>query len=123
MEEGEAAEELPWRRKAPPLPSSVTWPSWPRVHGARRPRLAGPIRPPAAPPVLHRKESFLHPEHELYKKLVRLTKQEEKAGLLEETATIGMRDGWSARLTENSYGLRGHRLVKANMNGLRSREP
>jgi DNA phosphorothioation-associated putative methyltransferase len=65
------------------------------------------------PPILHRKESFLHPEYELYEKFARLTKQEERAGLLEETATIGTMDGWTARLGENGYALRRHRLVKA----------
>src|SRR6266446_2312485 len=32
------------------------------------------------PPVLHRKESFLLPEHELHAKFARLTAQEEKHG-------------------------------------------
>jgi DNA phosphorothioation-associated putative methyltransferase len=64
------------------------------------------------PPVLHRKETFLHSEHELYEKFARFTLQEEKAGLLDETATIGTRDGWETRLTTKGYTLRGHRLVR-----------
>jgi hypothetical protein len=73
------------------------------------------LMPPSRgnPPILHRKESFLHAEHELHRKFARLTKQEEKAGLFEETATIGTREGWHARLAEKGYALRGHRLVKA----------
>lgn len=65
------------------------------------------------PPILHRKESFLHPEHLMFAKFAKLTKQEEKAGLLEDTATIGTRDGWNARLAEKGYRLRGHRLERA----------
>jgi DNA phosphorothioation-associated putative methyltransferase len=65
------------------------------------------------PPILHRKETFLHPEHELCEKFAKLTAKEEAAGLLEETATIGTRDGWNARLAEKGLILRGHQLVKA----------
>jgi DNA phosphorothioation-associated putative methyltransferase len=65
------------------------------------------------PPILHRKETFLHADHELYERFARLTKQEEKAGLLEDTTTIGTRQGWQARLEAKGYALRGHRLMKA----------
>ena len=67
------------------------------------------------PPVLHRKETFLHAEHELYEKFARLSRG--KAGLLEATATIGTQEGWATRLTEKGYAIRGHRLVKAKVNG------
>jgi hypothetical protein len=43
----------------------------------------------ANPPVLHRKETFLPPDHPLYDKFRRLTQQEERHGLLADTATIG----------------------------------
>ena len=56
------------------------------------------------PPVLHRKESFLPEDHPLHGKFARLTQQEEKAGLLEDTATIGTRDGWAIRLREKGLG-------------------
>lgn len=64
------------------------------------------------PPVLHRKESFLQENHPLREKFARLTAQEEKAGLLDDTATIGTRDGWATRLAEKGFKLSGHRLVK-----------
>jgi DNA phosphorothioation-associated putative methyltransferase len=67
------------------------------------------------PPILHRKETFLHPDHPDREKFARLTAQEEKAGLLDETATIGTWDGWNARLAEKGYALRGHRLVRARV--------
>jgi len=64
------------------------------------------------PPVLHRKETFLAPDHPLHTKFAKLTQQEEKHGLLNETATIGTRAGWQTRLTETGYRLAGHRLVR-----------
>ena len=63
------------------------------------------------PPILHRKETFLHPQHPFYEKFARLSRQEEKHGLLEETASIGTRHGWMNRLQERGFILRGHRLV------------
>jgi DNA phosphorothioation-associated putative methyltransferase len=64
------------------------------------------------PPVLHRKETFLHPEHPLYAKFARLTRQEERYGLLADTATIGTQAGWQQRLRTAGFALRGHRLVR-----------
>jgi hypothetical protein len=52
----------------------------------------------ANPPVLHRKETFLPPDHPLHARFARLTRQEEEHGLLTDTATIGTRAGWQARL-------------------------
>ena len=66
----------------------------------------------ANPPVLHRKEAFLLPDDPRWGKFERLTGQEERAGLLDETATIGTRAGWADRLRERGYALRGHRLVR-----------
>ncbi len=64
------------------------------------------------PPILHRKESFLAPEYPLHAKFAKLTQQEEKHGLLDDTANIGTRDGWQARLNAAGLSLRGHRLVR-----------
>jgi DNA phosphorothioation-associated putative methyltransferase len=69
------------------------------------------------PPVLHRKETFLAPEHPLRARFARLTEQEERHGLLADTATIGTRNGWQARLKEAGFSLRGHRLVKRAEDG------
>ena len=52
----------------------------------------------ANPPVLHRKETFLTADHPLHARFARLTAQEEKHGLLDDSATIGTREGWQARL-------------------------
>jgi hypothetical protein len=64
------------------------------------------------PPVLHRKETFLHPDHPFREKFSRLTQQEEGRGLLTETASIGTRNGWEARLRQAGLTLKGHRVVK-----------
>jgi DNA phosphorothioation-associated putative methyltransferase len=64
------------------------------------------------PPVLHRKEAFLHPGHPLHAKFARLTRQEEHHGLLTDPAAIGTRAGWEARLREAGWALSGHRLVR-----------
>jgi len=64
------------------------------------------------PPILHRKETFLPPGHALAARFARLTRQEEKHGLLDETATIGTREGWQQRLAERGFTVRGHRLVR-----------
>jgi DNA phosphorothioation-associated putative methyltransferase len=67
----------------------------------------------ANPPILHRKETFLPPDQPLRSKFERLTRQEERAGLLDETATIGTRSGWAERLRSMGYFLREHRLVRS----------
>jgi DNA phosphorothioation-associated putative methyltransferase len=69
------------------------------------------------PPVLHRKETFLHAEHPLHARFARLTRQEERHGLLEDAATIGTRAGWERRLREAGFRLHGHRLVRATAKG------
>lgn len=71
------------------------------------------------PPVLHRKETFLAPDHPLREKFAKLTEQEEKNGLLKDTAGIGTRHGWERRLTEQGFMLRGHKLVKRSAGGAR----
>jgi DNA phosphorothioation-associated putative methyltransferase len=64
------------------------------------------------PPILHRKETFLHPSQPLHAKFARLTQQEEKAGLLDAPSRIGTRTAWLARLQAHGLTLRGHRLIK-----------
>jgi DNA phosphorothioation-associated putative methyltransferase len=64
------------------------------------------------PPILHRKEVFLDPSHPLHGRFARLTAQEERFGLLEDTTKIGTRNGWEERLRESSLQIRGHRLVR-----------
>jgi hypothetical protein len=63
------------------------------------------------PPILHRKETFVAPDHPLRPKFARLTAAEEAKGLLDESHRIGTRNQWELALAEKGLSLRGHRLV------------
>jgi len=64
------------------------------------------------PPILHRKETFLHSTHPKRTLFARLTKEEEAAGLLKDTARIGFKLNWQQRLAKVGRKLRGHRLIQ-----------
>lgn len=65
------------------------------------------------PPILHRKETFVAPDHPGFAKFKRLTEQEERFGLYDEDVrVIGNRDGWNQRLESMGVELRGHRVVR-----------
>ena len=64
------------------------------------------------PPILHRKETFITPDHPLHAKFSRLTSQEESKGLFEDTTRIGTRDGWIQQLRDKQVRLRGHRVIR-----------
>lgn len=66
------------------------------------------------PPVLHRKEEFVAPDHPLREKFARLTAQEERYGLYAAPEKIGTRNGWEQVLQEQGVALRGHRVVSKN---------
>ena len=72
------------------------------------------------PPILHRKEAFLAPDHPLHAKFTRLTRQEESKGLYDDTAHIGTQRGWEELLSEKGLTLRGHRLIRDHSAGQRS---
>lgn len=63
------------------------------------------------PPILHRKETFLPATDPRHAKFARLTREEEKAGLLDETSRIGFRLNWNRLLTDRGLRVKGHRLV------------
>jgi DNA phosphorothioation-associated putative methyltransferase len=67
----------------------------------------------ANPFILHRKESFVAETYPLREKFERLTQQEERHGLYEETTRIGTREGWEQVLAERGVRLRGHRVMKS----------
>ena len=54
-------------------------------------------------PILHRKETFLHKTDFRYDLFADLTKAEVDAGLLEDSAGIGYREQWEARVAERGY--------------------
>lgn len=64
------------------------------------------------PPILHRKETFVGAEHPRRETFARLTRQEEKWGLLDDVRRIGTRAGWEAALERVGVELRGHRVVR-----------
>ena len=66
----------------------------------------------ANPPILHRKETFLHSAHPKADFFSALTRAEEEAGLLAETARIGFRLNWERLLTSRGWRLQGHRLLQ-----------
>ncbi|MET7402373.1 DNA phosphorothioation-associated putative methyltransferase [Dactylosporangium sp. NPDC005572] len=70
------------------------------------------FRDSANPPVLHRKETFVPVDYPAREKFARLTRQEERAGLLDVTSTIGTRNGWQRRLDDLGYQISGHRISR-----------
>ena len=67
--------------------------------------------PDGNPPILHRKETMVAPDHPLHARFARLTEQEERHGLLADPSGIGTRAAWETRLGDAGFALRGHRLV------------
>lgn len=67
------------------------------------------------PPILHRKEEFIPTAHPSHQKFAKLTRQEEKWGLYEDTATIGTREGWERVLEERGIRFSGHRLLRKSL--------
>jgi len=65
----------------------------------------------ANPPILHRKETFLPPDHPARERFAALTKTEEEAGLLTDTSRIGFRLNWDQLLSRRGFSFKGHRLV------------
>lgn len=66
------------------------------------------------PPILHRKETFVRSDHPRRSTFVRLTTQEERAGLYAEPATIGTRNRWMDLIDSKGLCFRGHRLVRGH---------
>jgi DNA phosphorothioation-associated putative methyltransferase len=63
------------------------------------------------PPILHRKELLLPPDHPLAPKFRALTAAAEEHGLFADSHKIGTRDGWNKRIVEAGLVLRGHSLL------------
>lgn len=64
------------------------------------------------PPVLHRKETFVTPDYPGYEGFVRLTQQEERFGLLDNTRHIGTLAGWEQFLKDVGVEIRGDRVIR-----------
>jgi hypothetical protein len=66
------------------------------------------------PPILHRKETFLPPNHPRHPEFAALTRAEEAAGLYERTATIGFKLNWEQLLAAKELRIVGHTLEADN---------
>lgn len=64
------------------------------------------------PPILHRKEELVAADFPGREKFSRLTRQEERLGLLGDQSTIGTIEGWEERLAEHGLLVHGHRIVR-----------
>lgn len=63
------------------------------------------------PPILHRKETFVPTDYPARSKFERLTRQEERLRLLDESpTTIGTRQGWETLLARRGLVVKGHRV-------------
>lgn len=62
------------------------------------------------PPILHRKELFVAPDHPLARTFSELTQAELAAGMLDQAHTVGYRRQWEARLTAAGLAVQGHQL-------------
>jgi DNA phosphorothioation-associated putative methyltransferase len=69
------------------------------------------------PPILHRKELFIAPDHPRLMTFQRLSEQEAKHGLLDDAQFIGTRRVWLERLERAGWTLKGHRLLKLRESG------
>ena len=64
------------------------------------------------PPILHRKETLVAEDYPGRARFEKLTRQEERWGLLDDGATIGRLAGWHTVLAEKGVELRGHRVSR-----------
>ena len=109
------------------LKPKVSYLAYPKFDTDPHPSLASaivvPLRAPKVwyrdysasdnPPILHRKETFVADDDPRRIKFERLTKQECRYGLLDDTQHIGTRRGWDEILQRSGFRLKGHRLVKS----------
>lgn len=63
------------------------------------------------PPILHRKELLLPPDHPDRPRFAALTTQAESLGLFVESRSIGFREAWAARIAAAGYRIDGHELL------------
>ncbi len=75
------------------------------------------------PPILHRKETLLAPEHPDRPRFAELTQQEEEAGLFDDPRTIGFKKNWESLLREKGLRYEGHTLVAAEADDADSSMP
>ncbi len=65
------------------------------------------------PLILHQKDALVAPDYPSYNKFVRLTKKEQKSGLLDNKDAIRRLHGWRRCLREHEVKIEGHKLSSA----------
>jgi DNA phosphorothioation-associated putative methyltransferase len=63
------------------------------------------------PPILHRKELLLAPDHPRIEEYAALTQAGEAIGLFDDTRRIGFREYWGQLIEERGYALEGNQFV------------
>ena len=63
------------------------------------------------PPILHRKETFLTPDHPNFQTFATLTRQQEALGLLSNSRSIGTRKAWDTKLNAHRVIIQDHQLI------------
>ena len=66
------------------------------------------------PPILHRKETFLEPNHPSVPLFMEITKEGEEAGLYQKARTIGFKKSWERLIATKGLALVEGRLQKKN---------
>ena len=65
------------------------------------------------PPILHRKEVMLSPEHPSYEDFSSITREGEQAGLYENSKIIGFKQTWETLIRDRGYELVDGRLFRS----------
>jgi DNA phosphorothioation-associated putative methyltransferase len=63
------------------------------------------------PPILHRKELLVSPDHPEYERFAALTRVAESLGLFDDPIRIGFRSSWLELIRSKGYQLRDHELL------------
>ena len=69
------------------------------------------------PPILHRKETFLKPDHPATKEFQEITREGEEAGLYDNTRSIGFKQSWERLISRKGYILDDNGRLKPKCNG------
>ena len=64
------------------------------------------------PPILHRKETMVLPDHPQYEEFKQITEEGEQAGLYENSRHIGFKASWEALINAHGYELVDGRLFR-----------
>ncbi|WP_246814051.1 DNA phosphorothioation-associated putative methyltransferase [Ferrimonas balearica] len=67
------------------------------------------------PPVLHRKETMVRPEHPMYEEFRTITEEGEVAGLYGNSRMIGFKQSWERTIAMHGYELVDGRLFRASV--------